>query len=603
MGLIAEVLAANLAFVAVALGTGDVVLSWAERWTRVERRPPSLARAGAAVLVGFGACAYLGLLLAAVDLFRVAAFAVCAAALLVLTRRRLAGFARWAWTELGARTRPDLVVSLCGIAVIVVAGSQWLAALAPPEATDELAYHLPEARTLADGHVLRLMLGNDHIYGNLPTLIETLFGEALAVQGTALAHALHLSMLFAFLFIVAGIVRRLWCGRAAALAVLGILLYGDLTYNATTAYVDAAASSFEVGAILLGVAWLTEWEDGDIVAAALLLGLALAVKYTSVVSAVALVLPVGLVLLRGRRFAMLVRLGVLGLAACVYWYAKNLIRFGNPVYPFAFGHPGVSDGTVRYFVQQAQAFGHRTVPNFVRVPLAFATDGNVTAYLGFVLSPFALAARGSRRAAALLLAYVVFYTTCWYWLESNQVRFLMSGAIAAIILAAVALGAARGRRGTCVVVAVAVAFLAAAQLDIDGFNFHLRAAARSWLGSDKAGYVIGLESTHHYLERHFGCQVDAVDALEAKGLTGNVALWDLSPPPDYPKHNRLEPIHITATTTAGAAAQLRARGIRFALTQGIPIEQLSSNPVAGPLLRRAVPFWHRGDCTLYRLPD
>ncbi len=602
MGLIVEVLAANLVFAAVALGTGDVVLGWAERWTRARRRLPSLERAGAALLVGFGACAYLGLLLSVVGLFRGWAFAVCAALLLVLTRHRLAGYARWARVGLGSRHRPGLVVSLCAAGIVVVACAQWLAALAPPEATDELAYHLPEARTLADGHFIRLMLGSDHIYGNLPALVESLFGEGLAVQGTALAHALHLSLLFAFLLLAAGIVSRLWGGRAAALAVLGILLYGDLTYNATTAYVDAAASAFEVGAVLLAVAWFVERQDGDAVAAALLIGLAFAVKYTAVTSAVAVLLLVGLALLRERRYALLGQLTALGLAGCAYWYGKNLIRFGNPVYPFALGHPGVSDETVRYFVVTAQSYGHRSVVNFARVPLRFATDGNVTAYLGFVLAPFSLAARGSRKAAALLLAYVVGYTAVWYWLVSGQTRFLLSAAIVAIILAGVALGAARGAIGAVVVVIAAAVLLVAAQLYGNYFNFNLRDATRAWLGTQKAGYVLGLESTHHYLERYFGCQVDAVDKLEAARLSGNVAIWDLSPPPDYPRHNRLEPIQITASTTAGAAAQLRARGIRFALTQGMPVEELSSNPVARPLLRRAVPFWHRGECTLYRLP-
>jgi len=41
VALIVEVLAANLAFGAVALGLGDAVLGCAERWTRAERRPPS----------------------------------------------------------------------------------------------------------------------------------------------------------------------------------------------------------------------------------------------------------------------------------------------------------------------------------------------------------------------------------------------------------------------------------------------------------------------------------------------------------------------------------------------------------------------------------
>ena len=57
-----------------------------------------------------------------------------------------------------------------------------------------------------------------------------------------------------------------------------------------------------------------------------------------------------------------------------------------------------------------------------------------------------------------------------------------------------------------------------------------------------------------------------------------------------------------AQTTAGVRAQLRGRGIRFALAQGMPVEQLSSNPAARPLLRAATPFWHEGACTLYRLP-
>jgi hypothetical protein len=598
--LIVEVLAANVAFAAVALGLGDAVLAGAERWTRVERRPPSLERAGVAVLVGFGACAYVGLLLAAVGLFRVEAFAVCGAATFVLSRRRLAAYLRGAGAV--TRARRDPIVLACLAGAVVVAGAQWLAALAPPEATDELAYHLPEARTLADGHVLRLMLGHDHIYGNLPALVETLYGEALTVRGTALAHVLHLSLLFAFLLVTAGVVRRLWGSRSAALAVLGVLLYGDLTYNATTAYVDAAASAFEVGAVLFAAAWLAERHDGDAVAAVLLAGLALAVKYTSVVSAAAVVLVVAVPLFHGRRYAQLGRLAALGLAGCVYWYGKNLVRFGNPVFPFALGHPGVSDATYRYFVQTAQDFGHRTATGFARIPLRFASDASATVFLGFALSPFALAARGPRRAAAFLLAYVVAYSACWYWLESSQTRFLMSAALAATVLGAVALGAARGARGLVVVSAASIALIAAAQLDTNGFNLHVRDAARSWLGTQKAAYAVGLESTHHYLERYFGCQVDAVDTLAAKRLAGNVALWDLSPPPDYPRRNRLEPMNVTATTPAGVAAQLRARGIRFALAQGQPVEELSTNPAARPLLRRAVPFWRRGDCTLYRLP-
>ena len=271
------------------------------------------------------------------------------------------------------------------------------------------------------------------------------------------------------------------------------------------------------------------------------------------------------------------------------------------MFPFAFGHPGVSDSTYRYFVQTVHAYGDRSVAAFVRTPVLFANDGNITAYLGLVLSPLALVARGPWKAAAGLLLYVIAYVAYWYWLESNQVRFLMPAVVTAIVLAAVAVGAARGARGVIVAFAAAVLLLVLAQLDTHGLDLRVGNAARSWLGTDKAEYALGLETRHAYLERYFGCQVDAVEALEARHLSGNVALWDLAPPPEYPRRNRLEPMKLTATTTAGAAQELRLRGIRFALAQGMPVRRLSANPAVWPILQQAVPFWRGSDCTLYRL--
>ena len=278
--LILESLAANIAFAVVALALGEPVLRLAERVSGAETRPPSLIRLGTALLVGSGACAYAGVLLAAVHLFRWEAFVVCGALGVFFARSTLSGYARMIrWP------RSDVVVLLAGAIGLVVAIAQWLAALAPSEATDELAYHLPEAHTLADGHVLHLALGTDRIYGNLPTLVETLYGEALTIRGTALAHLLHLSILFAFVLLAAGVVRALWGARAAALAALGILLYSDLLYNATTAYVDAAEASFEAGAALLLVLWFVRRDPAHAAAGALLAGLALSVKYNALVTA------------------------------------------------------------------------------------------------------------------------------------------------------------------------------------------------------------------------------------------------------------------------------------------------------------------------------
>lgn len=579
--LILECLGANLAFFAVALTLGESVL----RRLGCDRVEP-----GAALLAGFGACASGGLVLAALHVFYWQALAVSGVAVVVLGHRTLRRHLVW------PRLSRDPVVLSAVLVAGVVAVAQWLAALAPPEATDELAYHLPEAHTLADTHSIHLMLGSDRIYGNLPALAETLYAEALTIKGAALAHLLHFSLLLSFVLLAAGVVRSLWGARPAALAAAGLLLYSDLTYNATTAYVDGAETAFEAGAVLLFARWAVTKMRGDAAAGALLLGFALAVKYNALATAV---LATVLVLVIRPRW--LPRLAAVAFVACGYWYMKNLVRFHNPVYPFYFGHPGITGATYRYFIGTVHAFGPRTPGAFVEVPTRFATDPNATAYLGFALAPFALAARGPRRAAGLLLAYSVAFTTYWFWFASHQTRFLLSAAAIAIVLAAVALGAARTHVALAAVLAFALLAAGGAQLKAHGFNAHLRAAVDSWLDTPKSRYALGLESRSAYLHRYFGCLVDAADTLAARGLAGGVALWDLTPSPGFPRANLFAPIKVTATTVAGVGEELRRRDVRFALAQGMPVTQLSSNPAAAPILRSATPFWRGGDCTLYRL--
>jgi hypothetical protein len=598
---IVEVLATNLAFAAAALALGERTLRLVEAAAGASPRTPSLQRLGIALLAGFGTCSLAGIVLAAVHLFRWQAFAACGAAVVVAERRRLAEYVRRG-TEFLSRVRGGSLVVLASTAVALVAGgASWLAALAPPEATDELAYHLPEARTLADTHSLHLMLGADRIYGNLPTLAETLYGEALTIHGTALVHALHLSLLVSFALLAAGVVRTLWGSRAAALAVAGIALYPEFTQNAVTGYVDAGASAFEAGSVLLFALWAVRRAPGDAVAGALLLGFALGVKYTALPTAALATVLVAALVLRERRWRFAAALGGTALTACGYWYAKNLVRFGNPVFPFAFGHPGVTDETYSYFLGTIHAFGPRTVRTFVDIPSRFASDAGVTAYLGFVLAPLGLLARGPWRAAALLLAFVAAYTTYWFWLGSHQTRFLMSAVVVAIVLGAAAIGSARGLAGLAAAAVVASAFVVFAHLHGRHFDGNVHAAVSTWLQTSKSRYALGLESRDTYLHRYFGCQVDAVDVLARRHLRGAVGLWELAPPPDYPRYNRLLPLHVTATTPPTVRDQLRRQGFRYLLGAGDSAVGLSSNPAAEPVLAAAQPFWRQGDCTLFRL--
>jgi hypothetical protein len=599
--LIVEVLAANVAFVAVALALGEPVLRLAEAAVGGSHGLPSLTRLGAAVLAGFGTCALGGIVLAAAHLFRWQAFAACGAVAVVGSRRHLVAYGRAATCFLARSRGADPLVLAASAVALVAGGAAWLAALAPPESTDELAYHLPEARTLAETHALHLTLGGDRIYGNLPTLAETLWGEALTLRGPPVVHVVHVTIVVAFALLAAGVARTLWGSRAAALAVAGIALFPGLMENAVTGYVDAAGAAFEAGSALVLVVWALRREPGLLGSAAVLLGFGLGIKYTALPTAVLAFVLVGAVAVRERHTRPLLGAVAVAVAGCGYWYVKNLVRFGNPVFPFALGHPGVTDATYRYFVGTVHAYKPRSLTKFLDVPSEFASDPGVTAYLALVLAPLALLARGPWRAAALLLAYVATYTTWWYWFGSSQTRFLMSAVLIAIVLGAAAIGAARGLAGVAVAAVVAGGFATSAKLLHNSFDRNLHEVAATWLQTQKSRYALGLESTSEYLHHYFGCQVDAVDDLARRNLRGAVGLWELAPPPDYPRHNLLTPLHITATTPAAVRTQLRDEGFRYVMGVGNSAVGLSSNPAAQPVLAAARPFWHHGDCTLFRL--
>jgi hypothetical protein len=608
-GLILETLATNAAFAVVALAIGDAVLRLVETAVRGSHGPPSLMRLGAAVLAGFGTCALGGIVLAALHLFRWQAFAVCGVAAVVLQRRALAEYARRSAGFVTRLPRAGIVVIAATLVVIAVFSVQWLAALAPPVAYDELSYHLPEAHVLADTHALHFTLGSHRtgtgIFGNLPTLAETIWGIALTVEGATLVHVLHLTMLAAFVLLAAGVVRTLWGSRPAALAAAGIALYPDIVQNAITGYIDAASASFEVGGVLLFVLWAARGDPGVAAAGALLIGFAAGMKYTALPSAALVAILVGVISVRQRSLRLPLVLAGIALAACVYWYAKNLIRFGNPFYPIAFGHPGITDALYRDWTSTVHHFGSptwtRTITGFVDTPSDFDQNASIVPFAAFALAPFSLAARGPRGAVVLLLGYALAYWTYWYWLASNQTRFLMPAIVVAIILAAVALGAARGPILLAAAVAAALALALADHESHHSFSTDVGGTVKTWLGTSQARYALGLESTHAYLLHYFGCEVDAADVLAQRHLRGDVATWYLAQTMVFPQYNRFWPIHVDGATPASVRYELRNQGFRFAFTSGGQVTDLSPYPVVQQVLSESRPFWRGNNCTLYRL--
>jgi len=590
--LIVRTLGELIAFTLCAFVVGSGLVALVRRLARsTSEAVPGLREAAVRVLVGFGAIAYAAAVLALVHALQWWVLAPLGATVLAIGRRELSLYTR------AARHRPRDRVTLAGAGLAVaMACGQLFAALAPSEAYDELAYHLPIARAIDSTHAAQQLLHAHDAYGNLPSLGESLYAAALAVDGTALVHAVQLTVLLAFVVLAAGFVRELCGARAGVVTAIALLAYPDLTYLATTGYVDALATAFEVGALLLVLRWALRQTAADLPVAALLIGFAVSVKYTALFTAAVVA---GLVAVEAvRRHAArpaLVFAGV-ALTAGGFWYAKNLIRFGNPVWPFYLGHRSMDDKTYTDFVAGIHAFGPRTITAFIEVPWRLAADAAIVPFVALSVVVLAIAVRPARRPAVYALAF----TAYWFWIASHQVRFLLSGVVVAIVAVVIA-GATGGRVERAALALAAVAALVLVQVKLHPFSASAAGGAvLTQLGSPKADYALGLESRDAYLRKYAGCQADAVGYLDAHPSLSPVLLRQTALAPWFARKTTFGKLPADAGDPAHALRALRAGGFHTALTrEGEPARFASSDAASAAIRHRLRPIWEQRGCTIF----
>jgi hypothetical protein len=613
----------------VALCVGEFVLTRTELLVAravgeavVRDRAPSATRLGSALLVGFGTAAYVGVGLGLARIFSWILLLIAAVLFLALGRNVLKRYASAA-RNLSLRTvDPPFGLGLAGVAVLLVANAQ--AALAPPTQPDELSYHLPQADVVVHTHRLPLTLGGHYFYGNIPKLIEVLYAEALAVSNDfPLAHLAHLMIVCSFLVFLYGTMRRFFGRNTGLLAVLFVLLYGDFVENATTALIDAAGVSFEVGSLLAFASWLEKRHPEDAARSALMIAFALSVRYTSAPmllflgTTLAIVLFFSRPLLRYRtRFA-----GALFATVVVgtgFWYGKNAVRYGNPFYPLYFGHPGVSDVAYRGLIDAIQQFGPRTLHDFVRIPHRYARLTDLTVFLSFYLAPFALLVGRSTAIVRLLFAWFVLYSTYWFFLATHQTRFLMSAVVTAAILLAITLVQLRALLPRLALVAAAVAAIVLTNTHIvDPTRANLGYATKAKLRWSTWRYALGLESKTDYLQPYFGCHLTAMHYLEQRRLTGNVVdnwtRWHDFVLTIYESGNKFR--NFTSTDRGRRLwTDLRNRDIKYvyvresmkaAFRHETDLQQVAYRdkrlPLETTILRHARLVWSENDCHLYRI--
>lgn len=236
--------------------------------------------------------------------------------------------------------------------LLLVARNIFFDLSAPPTAWDEMAYHfLSPAQVLYD----RTWVFPSGLYEMVPRFLETSYVLAFSAVKTHIAERLvHFLLYFLGIYSASAFLKKYVSTLAAVLFAFGALFINvGLLQASMTGYIDAGAAVLVLLFLLTAIGFFYTQEKGFLWAAAALLALSLGTKYTTIGFCGAVVAVVGIAYILSHlsvwsrkirtkkipsKWVFQITLATL----CVFvvfggfWYIKNFIYTGDPLYPFLF---------------------------------------------------------------------------------------------------------------------------------------------------------------------------------------------------------------------------------------------------------------------------
>jgi hypothetical protein len=332
--------------------------------------------------------------------------------------------------------RPGSLVLLLGsLAGTLLVASSVISLMHPPNGYDALAYHAPMAvyfwreGTLAA--FLARGLGGSALAN--PGMAELWYGLLRIAGGDGLADLGQLPFAFLGAAAVHAVSRRLGLNwRAALLASCSFLLAPIVVVQIGMQLNDLAGGALLMVTMALACAPASEWNGRRAVLLGLGLGLAATTKLVVLpgVAAVALFLAVQRI-----RTSMSARpaglwCGIVLLAFAIVaapWWARNVVRYGNPVYPAALpliGRGFVESSYVKKdirFVPSAKAWAL-----YPLVEPQNSESGYGALFVVGGLPGFLLAALRRRSLVVLFVLVAFVMLPAWWLLTRHEPRFLLA---------------------------------------------------------------------------------------------------------------------------------------------------------------------------------
>lgn len=336
----------------------------------------------------------------------------------------------------------DIIAKYLLVAIAICFIFYLTSAFVPPYRNDSLAYHLPEATQIVREGISVLWVEGS-FFPNLPILMETLYALVFVSAdfpdiGFIAINLTHYFILIVAMFFIYGFARELFGRRSALFSILGIFTVYELFVNATNAYVDGAMVAYEVVGLLILSLGISRNNYKILFLSGIFYGFAISIKYYALYGLMFAMLLLVFWSLKQRynwkelfRNISVFSLGLL--LASGFWYFKNLILYGNPVYPFYFGHPGFSDAEFLDAVNNIKLFTvDRTIYNFITLPFHFLLSSyRIPMFFAFFTWPlfliYYIKKKGDKYFGFTLFflsAYIFLHLVVWFFLATHQIRFL-----------------------------------------------------------------------------------------------------------------------------------------------------------------------------------
>ena len=240
---------------------------------------------------------------------------------------------------------------------------------------DSIAYHLAVPKIwIQQGHAGSISYIH---HSNFPGAVDSWFTVGQLIGGQTAAKTFTWWFTVYGTVAIIGFIRERFSVSSSWLCGIAFASIPMVMWESGTAYVDVANGLFAGFGFVFAAQYIEKREKSDLILAAVMLSFAAGSKYTGL-QAIFIASLVVLLLINKSEKLGAVKMGGLAAALSSFWYIKNWILVGNPVYPFFYSiFGGKNWDTYNGFIysEEQKTFGYSGVMNLGQ------------SILGLVISP------------------------------------------------------------------------------------------------------------------------------------------------------------------------------------------------------------------------